>query len=131
MAVSQKSQTITWEQTFVGIVEGDRIELYATASSGLNVVYRVLEGDATIQGNKLTINASGTIKVEASQSGNNEFSAAQAVIKTINVAANSIDGVEAQTKGVRYFDLMGRLVENPKHGIYLKIEKNKKTKVYL
>ena len=131
VTVSKKSQAITWKQTFVGIVEGDSIELNATASSGLNVIYRVLEGDATIQGNKLMINASGTIKVEASQSGNNEFSAAKAVVKTINVAVSSIDGIEAQTKEVRYFNLMGHPVENPKHGIYLRVEKNKMTKVYL
>ncbi len=131
VTVSKKIQTITWNQTFKNIIEGNVIELNATASSGLNVVYKVLEGNATIQGNKLTINAAGTIRVEASQSGNNEFYGAKTVEKTINAAADGINDVQVDAEKARYFDLMGRPVENPSRGIYIKVEKDKSTKVIL
>ena len=131
VTVSKKIQTITWNQTFKNIIEGNVIELNATASSGLDVVYKVLEGDATIQGNKLTINAAGTIRVEASQPGNKEFYGAKVVEKTINAAADGINDVQVDTEKARYFDLMGRPVENPSRGIYIKVEKNKSTKVIL
>ena len=131
VTVSKKSQTITWNQTFANIVEGDVVELNATASSGLNVVYKVLEGDATIQGNKLTVNAAGTIRVEASQSGDKEFDVAKVVEKTINVTADRIDEIRVDAEKARYFDLTGRPVENPKHGIYIKVEGGKSAKVML
>lgn len=131
VTVSKKIQTITWNQTFKNIIEGNVIELNATASSGLNVVYKVLEGDATIQGNRLTINAAGTIRIEASQPGNNEFYGAKTVEKTINATADGINDVQVDAEKARYFDLMGRPVENPSRGIYIKVEKDKSTKVIL
>ena len=70
-------------------------QLIATASSGLAVQFEVLSGSATISGNMLTVNGIGTIKIGASQNGDNEYSPALRVNQTftllpegINVALN-------------------------------------------
>ena len=118
VTVLKKEQTITWEQTFDDATEGNTIELNATASSGLDVVYMVIEGDAVIEGNLLTINTSGKISIEASQPGDNEFYAAQPVVKTFNVTSGIFD-IKSESKKAIYYDIKGRVVKNPKNGVYI------------
>ena len=118
VTVLKKEQTITWEQTFDDATEGNTIELNATASSGLDVVYKVIEGDAVIEGNLLTINTSGKISIEASQPGNDEFNAAEPIVKTFN-ATSGIYDIISGTKQTTYFDLKGRVIKNPKKGVYI------------
>lgn len=60
--------------------------LNATASSGLPVVYTVLEGPATVSGNLLTLTGMpGIVKVKASQPGNNIYAPANDLINEFEV----------------------------------------------
>ena len=54
-------------------------DLDATASSGLPIVFNVIDGPATIDGNTITITGAGTVEVEASQVGNDDFNPAAPV----------------------------------------------------
>lgn len=118
VTVLKKQQTITWDQAFDDVTEGDIIELNAIASSGLDVVYKVIEGDAVIEGKFLTINTSGKISIEASQPGDNEFYSAQPVVKTFNVTSGIFD-IKSESKKAIYYDIKGRVVKNPKNGVYI------------
>ena len=118
VTVLKKEQTITWDQAFDDVTEGNTIELNATASSGLDVVYKVIEGDAVIEGKLLTINTSGKISIEASQPGDNEFYSAQPVVKTFNVTSGIFD-IKSESKKAIYYDIKGRVVKNPKNGVYI------------
>jgi hypothetical protein len=85
------SQTIS----FTGLpstatyVSGLSYALTATASSGLAVSYAVT-GPATISGSTLDITGPGTVKVTASQAGNNNNNAAKSVTRTISVGAPAL-----------------------------------------
>ena len=62
------------------------IVLSATASSGLPVTYDLISGPATLAGNVLTLNGTtGTIVVEATQPGNDNWQAADPVERSIEV----------------------------------------------
>ena len=130
VTVLKKQQTITWSQTFADIMTGDTLELNATASSGLDVVYTVLEGDATLRDNCLTVNKPGRVKIEASQPGNEEYEAAKSVIKTIDVVTGITD-IEKGSSKIKFFDMNGSPISNPKKGIYIKVEQGKVTKVVM
>lgn len=64
--------------------------LNATASSGLPVSYAIASGPATVSGNTLTINGSGTITVIASQGGGSGFSPAASVSRSFTVSAPTL-----------------------------------------
>jgi hypothetical protein len=61
----------------------------ATASSGLQVSFRVVSGPASISGNTVTVNAGGTVTIEASQAGNANYSPAPVVTRSFVVTANT------------------------------------------
>ena len=62
------------------------ITLTASATSGLPVVFARLSGPATISGPTLTITGSGTVVLQAIQSGNTDWAAALPVTEAITVA---------------------------------------------
>ncbi len=66
---------------------GESFTLAATASSGLPVSYRVVNGPATITGNTVTATGAGTVFIEASQAGNANFLAAEAVTQSFAVVS--------------------------------------------
>jgi hypothetical protein len=86
--VNKAAQTITFPiiptQTGPGTVN-----LNATASSGLPVSYAVTSGPATVSGSSLTTTGAGSITVQASQAGNNNYLAATPVSQTFTVSANA------------------------------------------
>ena len=118
VTILKKEQTITWKQDFDNASEGDTIKLNAKSSSGLDIVYMVTEGNATIVGNVLTINTSGMVSIKASQPGNDEFNPAEPIVKTFN-ATSGISDSKSDSKQDIYFDLQGRAVKSPKKGIYI------------
>ncbi|QMU29524.1 T9SS type A sorting domain-containing protein [Adhaeribacter radiodurans] len=62
------------------------LSLKATASSGLPVTFRVVSGPATVKGNTVTFKGgSGTVTMEALQTGNAKYYAAPAVTQTFVV----------------------------------------------
>ena len=74
--VNKADQTINFQSLADGSYNGDSIEMVFIASSGLPVSLAVLNGPATIIGNRLTITGAGTVVIEASQSGDSNFNAA-------------------------------------------------------
>lgn len=61
------------------------VPLSATASSGLPVLFNIVSGPATLAVNTLTINGTGTVVVEASQSGNSTYNPAPTVTQQFEV----------------------------------------------
>lgn len=74
--ISGQAQTITFDPVTTPINYGSGpFTVNATASSGLPVTYSV-GGNATITGNTVTMNGSGTIIIAANQDGDSTYSAA-------------------------------------------------------
>ncbi|MBD0327797.1 MAG: right-handed parallel beta-helix repeat-containing protein, partial [Pyrinomonadaceae bacterium] len=73
--------------------------LSATASSGLPVSFRVVSGPATVVGNVVTLTGTGTVVVEASQSGNASYNTAPPVTRSFNVnaATNAATAISVST----------------------------------
>lgn len=88
----KKAQTITWSQEITELYVDGSIELVATASSKLPVTFSIQEGDtiAHLDGNTLYADKEGDIVVAANQSGNDEYNAADTVLKTITLKAQPI-----------------------------------------
>ncbi len=66
------------------------LPLYGNATSGLNVVYTVLSGPGTINGNLLTFSGAGDVVVRASQPGDLTYRPAPTVDQTIKSVNLSI-----------------------------------------
>ncbi len=82
--VAKTPQTLTFPT--VGVVQvGQTVTLGAMASSGLPVAYTASTGTATISGNMVTFTAKGTVKLTATQPGNETIAAARAVSLNISV----------------------------------------------
>jgi hypothetical protein len=86
--VSKGAQTISFaeisQQTFGTIP----VQLIATASSGLPVIFQVVSGPGSVSGNSLTIAGAGTIVVLAHQAGD-AFNFAATVSQEVRVAKAS------------------------------------------
>jgi hypothetical protein len=65
---------------------GSSYSLSGVASSGLAVEYTIVSGPATVYGHYLVLNGAGTLKVRASQAGDEEFQAATPVERVITVS---------------------------------------------
>jgi len=84
--IIKQPQTITFNALPAGLAIGTSIALDATASSGLPVSYAVANpAVATIAGNTMTIVGGGTTDVTATQPGNDEYEAAEAVVQKLVV----------------------------------------------
>ncbi len=84
--VAKAAQSITWNNDLSTAQITDVIDLNATASSGLDVAFSSSdESVAVINDGKLTFLAAGVADITASQAGNDNYSAAEDVIKTITV----------------------------------------------
>ncbi len=97
---SVQSQTITFP-AIAGVTYGVApFALSATASSALPVTFVVVSGPATIAAGTLTVTGAGSITVQASQAGNDDFSAAAPVEQTFAVSpkALTVTGATAQSK---------------------------------
>ena len=82
-------QTITFAPVPEKNYGDDPFDLIATASSGLPVSFMIVSGPGVIDGNTLTITGAGTIKVEATQAGNDTYEAATPVNQDVLVAKAS------------------------------------------
>lgn len=71
-----QTQTIQWG-AIAGLAYGDSVDLVASASSGLPVVFDVVSGPAVISGARLTVIGVGDLVLRAVQSGNGEYAAVQ------------------------------------------------------
>ena len=86
----QSPQTITFAIPTSSVTfSTSPIALSAAASSGLPVTFTVISGPGTVSGSTLTVNAVGTIVIEADQPGNGSYSAAPPVQQTLTVSQAS------------------------------------------
>ena len=86
LTVGSASQTITFGTLADKVYGAGTVTLSATVNSGLSVSYRVVSGPATlINSNTLAFSGLGTVTVEASQVGDNQYSAATPVQQSFAV----------------------------------------------
>ena len=77
------------------------ITLNATATSGLPVSYNVVSGPATISGNVLSLTgATGTVTVQASQTGNAQFNPAPNANRSFTVTEPPVGGCGGNTSNL-------------------------------
>jgi ABC-type anion transport system duplicated permease subunit len=77
--VAKASQTISFGAIAPQSYGNPPFAISATASSGLQIIFRIVSGPATISGNTITLTGVGTVVVEASQPGNTNYNAATPV----------------------------------------------------
>ena len=111
---AQQQQTITFPNPGTQTYGVAPITLTATASSGLPVTYTVISGPAQVNGNILTISGAGSVTVEADQSGNSQWLAAQPVDDTftvnpavLTVTANNLNGTSGLTLPTLTYTITG------------------------
>ena len=79
LTIEKAPQTINFTTTGDKTLQDSPISLQASSTSDLTVIFTLLEGDGVISGNQLTVNSTGTFRIEASQAGNDNYLAATAV----------------------------------------------------
>ncbi|HYG04506.1 MAG TPA: MBG domain-containing protein [Chryseosolibacter sp.] len=97
----KEEQTITFVPIEDQIFEDGQTTMNATSSSGLEVAFELASGPATINENVISFNGTGTVVVRATQAGNEEYFAADAVEQSFEIVL--ITGVENNTFGVRIY----------------------------
>ncbi len=107
--VAKAEQTITFDPIQDITFGIESIELTAISSSNLDVTYEVVSGNATIEGNVLTITGAGQVTVRAKQGGNNDYGAATDVSVTFNILkadqAITFDDISDKIMGDDSFEL--------------------------
>lgn len=85
IAAVPQAQTITFNPPPTLYANQSPVSLSAKASSGLPVTFSIISGPATLEGNLLTLGGPGTVKISATQTGNDHYKPAPVVTKTIKV----------------------------------------------
>ncbi|WMN10674.1 InlB B-repeat-containing protein [Marivirga salinae] len=95
LVVNKADQSITIDEISDKDVEAADFEVIATTTSGLELFYSVLSGPATVSGNLINLTGEpGTVEIEVSQAGNNNYNAASATT-TFEVVEDPCIGFEA------------------------------------
>ncbi len=81
------SQTITFSQAESTTIASAPVEVVSVASSGLPVELKIASGPAEIDGKTVKFKGYGTVVIEATQSGNEQYQPAKATTKILNVAS--------------------------------------------
>ena len=88
LTIAPASQTLFFDPIPDQDIDSGSIILNASASSGLEVVYALdAASPAMLDGATLTFTATGTVSVTASQPGNNNWLAAEAVMRTFAITS--------------------------------------------
>ncbi|MCT4637548.1 MAG: T9SS type A sorting domain-containing protein [Bacteroidales bacterium] len=90
--VSKREQTITFDVKDA-VKVNDKITLAATASSGLDVTYQIVSGNATLNGNTVTFTDAGKVQIKAKQAGNKEYKAVEKVVSITVTKSTAIDNL--------------------------------------
>jgi Leucine-rich repeat (LRR) protein len=90
--VTKRDQTITFDVNET-VKVNDKITLAATASSGLDVTYQIISGNATLDGNTVTFTDAGKVQIKAKQAGNNEYNAAEKTVTITVTKSTAIDNL--------------------------------------
>jgi hypothetical protein len=122
LTITPANQAITWESLSENYAVGATIELQATASSGLNVTYTSSNPEvATVDGNKLSLLSDGEVTITASQSGSENYNAAEDVQQTINVLISSGINSIGNNKECNFYGSNGNLIINSNNGMTVKV----------
>ena len=79
-------QAISFPQIPNHLIADEPFAIEASSTSGLEVVFTVLEGPATIEGNIVTLTGvPGEVKIEATQPGNGQYDPADPVVNSFMV----------------------------------------------
>jgi len=98
-------QTITFDPIPTKSVSDPSFSLSATASSGLSVSYIIQNGPATVLNGTIQLTGKpGTIKVWATQAGNNTYCAAWPVYREFNVTSTNIPTGTGDGLNATYFN---------------------------
>jgi ELWxxDGT repeat protein len=100
LTVAKASQTITFDDLPTLQSDDDPIELVAEATSGLPVAFQSLDKTiATMEGATLTITGSGITSITATQGGDENYLAAEDVVRTLVVEeVTGLNELAAQIK---------------------------------
>ncbi|WP_282127051.1 RIP homotypic interaction motif-containing protein, partial [Marinifilum flexuosum] len=83
--VNKAAQAITFAELADKTYGDAAFALTASASSSLAVSFEVVSGPATLSGNELTITGAGAVSVKAVQLGDDNYKAAEEVVRTFTV----------------------------------------------
>ena len=99
-AAEKKTQSITFAELADKTYGDAAFELTASASSSLAVSFELVSGPATLSGNELSITGAGAVSVKAIQLGDDNYKAAEEVVRTftVNKAAQVITFAELSDK---------------------------------
>ncbi len=103
------AQTITFPVIASKTFGNAPFTIFATASSGLPVAFRVVSGPATLTGNTVTLTGAGSVSIEATQAGNATYAPATPVSRTFAIAKSSqtitFNSLPAKTYGDAPFNI--------------------------
>jgi len=98
ITISKASQTITFEPIGDITIKNEEdlvIPLSATASSGLPITFEVISGPASVEGDTLTLDGTeGRVIVWATQSGNENYEAAEVAGQLFEVTSELVLNIE-------------------------------------
>ena len=91
--INKADQTILFDPIDNLAVEESPFQLTAAATSGLSVIYTVVEGAgiAAVNGTTLTLSGEGQVTIEADQPGNENYNAAIEVSQSFLAISNSLE----------------------------------------
>ena len=90
-------QTITFSNLQAKVYGDPSFVISATATSSLPVSFNIVSGPATVSGNTITLTGAGTVRVRASQSGNEVYTAAPTVDRALLITGGTIPNVNVVT----------------------------------
>lgn len=104
LTVTKAPQEITFEPLSDIPSDAPDFDIVASASSGLQVDFSI-NGPATLEGNTISLTGTpGTVKVTASQGGDEVYSPAETIIRTFEVTAAPVTGViDLQKEGITIY----------------------------
>jgi gliding motility-associated-like protein len=108
LEITQASQTITFTDPADKTYGDADFNLIASSDSGLPVDFSIFSGPATLSGSIVTITGAGTVVVEATQTGDINYTAATPVQQSFEVAKAQLN-VIADNKTITYGDAIPTL----------------------
>lgn len=98
ITIRKAPQNISWNQTFGQYYIDDKIELTAVSSCGLPITYKSSNESIAFVTNEngkqiLHLVKDGTVKITATQQGNNNYEAAQEISKSITIIARMASSI--------------------------------------
>ncbi|MBO7468144.1 MAG: leucine-rich repeat protein [Bacteroidaceae bacterium] len=125
LTIEKAPQEITWEIDYTDLEVGDVIEFDATVTSGLLLTYTT--SDVTIlplskkDGKvRATCKATGEATITVSQSGNDNYLAAESISYTFKVVPTGIESISYdKNNDSKVYDMQGREILTPQNGFYI------------